>query len=279
MADLADVPWSFAGHATDIFVERAMLPEKLRAARFAVTCTRYNREYLAGLAGPGAAERVFVGYHGVDLERFRPAPRDAGGPLRILAVGTLNECKGFDDLVAACGILAQRGVALDCRIVGDGPERRRLERDIERLGLGAAVRITGYVSQEDIVPLYQQADVVALPARSDSHFGIPNVLLEALAAGTPVVCTRLPSLDEALVDGEHGLYVPERSPEAVADALAALARDPERRRAMGAAGRRRMEALFDADRNVEALDRLLRAAAAAPAPRGAAARGARASAR
>jgi glycosyltransferase involved in cell wall biosynthesis len=260
MSRVGGVPWSFAGHASDIYLERAMLGDKLRAARFAVTCTAHNREYLAGIAGPAAAPRVLVSYHGVDLERFRPAPRPDGGPFRILAVGTLHECKGFDDLVAACGLLDRRGVPVDCQLVGDGAERARLERQIAALGLEGRVRITGYVSQEELVPLYQRADVVALPARSESHFGIPNVLLEGLAAGTPVVCTPLPSLSEVLVDGEHGLYVPERAPEALADALETLYRDPARRRAMGLAGRRRMEAMFDTQKNVGVLEALFRAA-------------------
>jgi glycosyltransferase involved in cell wall biosynthesis len=268
IARLTGIPWSFAGHASDIYLERVMLVDKLQAARFVVTCTRHNREYLAGLAGPGAADRVFVSYHGVDLERVRPAARADGGPFRILAVGTLIPCKGFDDLVEACGQLDRRGVALECQIVGDGAERARLEGQVKRLGLTGRVRITGYIAQEELIPLYQQADVVALPARSDNHFGIPNVLLEALAAGTPVVCTALPSLSEALVDGEHGLYVPERAPAALADALETLARDPGRRRAMGAAGRRRMEAMFDTDTNVTVLERLLRSAVD-PGPRAA----------
>jgi glycosyltransferase involved in cell wall biosynthesis len=273
MSRISGVPWSFAGHASDIYLERTMLAEKLRAARFVVTCTAHNREYLAEIAGPAAADRVLVSYHGVDLQRFRPAPRAEVGPFQILAVGTLHECKGFDDLVAACGLLDRRGVPVECRIVGDGVERARLERQIDRLGLGGRVRITGYLSQEELAPLYRRADVIALPARSENHFGIPNVLLEGLASGTPVVCTPLPSLSEALVDGEHGLYVPERAPEALAGALETLYRDPARRQAMGLAGRRRMEAMFDTERNVGVLEALFRAvletgSAPAPAPSG-----------
>lgn len=269
MSWISGVPWSFAGHASDIYLERAQLAEKLRAARFVVTCTAHNREYLVDIAGPAVGDRVRLSYHGVDLQRFRPVPRAEGGPFKILAVGSLHECKGFDDLVTACGLLDRRGIAVECQIVGDGAERARLERQIERLGVAGRVRITGYVSQQELAPLYQQADVVALPARSENHFGIPNVLLEGLAAGTPVVCTALPSLSEALVDGEHGLYVPERDPEALAGALETLYRDPARRYAMGLAGRKRMEIMFDTERNVSVLEGLFRAALerrATPAP-------------
>jgi glycosyltransferase involved in cell wall biosynthesis len=104
-----------------------------------------------------------------------------------------------------------------------------------------------------VIQLYQQANVVVLPALSESHFGIPNVLLEAMAVETPVVCTPLPSLAEVVQDGKHGLYVPERNPQALADTLAGLARDPQCCRAMGVAGRQTIEELFDAEKNASIL--------------------------
>jgi glycosyltransferase involved in cell wall biosynthesis len=109
-----------------------------------------------------------------------------------------------------------------------------------------------------LIPLYQQTDVVALPALSESHFGIPNVLLEALAVKTPVVCTPLPSLSEVMEDGQQGLYVPERSPSVLADALEKLARQPELRRVMGESGRKKIEELFDTKKNVATLEVLFR---------------------
>jgi glycosyltransferase involved in cell wall biosynthesis len=104
---------------------------------------------------------------------------------------------------------------------------------------------------------------VVLPALSASHFGIPNILVEALAVETPVICTALPSLSEVMEDGQHGLFVPERSPQALADALETLARDPERCRAMGTAGRRIIEEFFDTEKNVTALQTLFLASDAA----------------
>ena len=133
-----------------------------------------------------------------------------------------------------------------------------MERSIRGAGLADRVTITGFLSQEDLIPLYQQADVVVLPALSATHFGIPNILLEALAVETPVICTPLPSYPEALEDGTHGLFVPEQSPDALAAALESMARNPERCRAMGAAGRRKIEELFDAEKNTAALAVLFR---------------------
>ncbi len=263
---LAGVPWSFAGHASDIYLDTTLLADKIRSARFVVTCTRHNRDHLVRLAGPWAAEKVVVSYHGVDLARFRPVRRATTEEFRILAVGSLVACKGFPDLVEACRLLGSRGLAYCCTVVGDGPERGRLERQIREADLGDRVRLTGYLTQEELLPLYQGADVVVLPALSAAHFGIPNVLLEALAVETPVICTPLPSLGEVMEHGREGLFVPEGAPDALADALEALARDPDRRRTMGRAGRRMIEARFDAARNVSVLASLLEAACGGPGP-------------
>jgi glycosyltransferase involved in cell wall biosynthesis len=253
MARLTDVPWSFTGHASDIYLHTAMLAEKIRAAKFVITCTRYNRDYLISLAGEAAASKIVVSYHGIDLDKFRPTPKLPAPPFQLLAVGTLMAGKGFSDLIEACRMLAGRGLSFACTIVGDGRERPRLERLIRRYGLTMQVSITGYLAHEAVIRLYQQAHLVLLPALSESHFGIPNVLLEAMAVETPVVCTALPSLAEVLEEGRHGLYVPEHNPAALAQAIAALARDPERCRGMGEAGRRQIEALFDMRKNVTVL--------------------------
>lgn len=265
MSRLTGIPWSFAGHASDIYIDKAMLADKIHAAEFVVTCTGHNKEYLVGFGGEDSRHKINVCYHGVDLDKFRPARRRATDRFRILTVGTLRECKGLPDLIEAGRILARRNLSFDCRIVGDGPERGRLERQIRRAGLEDRIRITGFLSQEDLIPLYQQASVVVLPALSESHFGIPNILLEAFAVETPVVCTALPSLSEVMEDGREGLYVPERDPEALADALEGLARDPEKRRRMGEAGRRRVEEMFDI-RKTTFLETLLASDAPAAAP-------------
>ena len=258
IAELTGVPWSFAGHASDIFLDSTMLKEKIRAAKFVVTCTRYNKGYLAEVGGADTTNKIVASYHGVDLQKFVPAQKSVSDCFQILAVGTLLPCKGLPDLIEACRLLAHRGVSFKCTIAGDGPERRTLEEQIRRNNLTEHVEILGYVSQEALIPLYQQADVVALPALSESHFGIPNVLLEALAVKTPVICTPLPSLSEVIEDGQQGLYIPERSPATLADALEQLARQPELRRVIGEAGRKKIEELFDTEKNIATLESLFR---------------------
>jgi glycosyltransferase involved in cell wall biosynthesis len=255
---LTGIPFSFSGHATDIFVHHAMLREKIESARFVLTCTRYNRDYLAAIA-PGRRSAIETIYHGVDLERFAQNGIEREPDL-ILSVGTLRACKGFDDLIRAVAVLRDRGRAVRCEIVGEGEDRPALEQLIARLGLSDQVRLLGYRPQEEVIPAYHRAAAVALPAHLEDHFGIPNILIEGLAAGAPVVCTELPSLGELVEHERSGLFVPERNPEALADALGRLLDSPAWARELAEEGRRRVMASFDMERTVAQLATRLAAA-------------------
>ncbi len=258
ISELTGLPFSFSGHATDIFVHHAMLREKIEAARFVITCTKFNRGYLAEIA-PAHAERIRTVYHGVDLPAFAPKgePRDTK---LVLSAGTLRTCKGFDDLIRATALLRDRGSDARLEIIGDGEERAALEELIRSLHLQDRVSLPGYRPQEELIPAYQTAGVVALPAHHEDHFGIPNILLEGLAAGAPVVCTELPSLHEVIEHERSGLFVPERDPEALADALGGLVADPERAERLAREGRRRVVENFDMTETVAELVRTFQAA-------------------
>lgn len=251
ISELTGLPFSFSGHATDIFVHHAMLKEKIAAARFVITCTKFNRGYLAEIA-PEHADRIRTVYHGVDLPAFAPTgePRH---PRLVLSAGTLRTCKGFDDLIRAIGLLRDRGSDAELEVIGEGEERAALEELIRSLKLEDRVRLPGYRPQEELIPAYRTAAAVALPAHHEDHFGIPNILIEGLAAGAPVVCTELPSLHELVEHGESGLFVPERDPAALADALGELLADPARADRLAQEGRRRVVENFDMTKTVAEL--------------------------
>lgn len=259
---LTGIPFSFSGHATDIFVHRAMLREKIAAATFVLTCTQFNRRYLSSLA-PERGEAIETIYHGVDLERFAPngTRRD---PDLLLSVGTLRRCKGFDDLIRAVALLRARGRSVRLEIIGEGEERPRLERLIAALELGDHVLLEGYRPQEEVIPRYRRAAAVVLPAHLEDHFGIPNILIEALAAGAPVVCTSLPSLGELVEHERSGLFVPERDPQALAAAVERLLADPKWAGGLAEEGRRRVRERFDMERTTARLVERLAAAVGAP---------------
>ncbi|HEX7345887.1 MAG TPA: glycosyltransferase family 4 protein [Candidatus Limnocylindrales bacterium] len=259
---LVGIPYSFTAHGSDLHVDRTMLPAKVREAAFVVTISSDNRSVIETSAGAAADGKVEVIHCGVDPAAFAPSVRDPRGPLRIVAVGTLHEVKGQIHLIEACRRLAERGVAVTCRFIGDGPDRDALQARIDAYGLTDTVTLAGRMTTDAVAAELAAADVLvapSVPTSGGKREGIPVVLMEAMATGLPVVASRLSGIPELVTDGVSGLLVPPGDDAALADALASLAADPERRTRLGAAGRETVLRDFDVDRNAAALaDRIRR---------------------
>jgi glycosyltransferase involved in cell wall biosynthesis len=256
VARLLGLPYSFTAHARNIYVNPTLLPEKIAEARFVVTCTAYNKAYLERVGGACAVDKIHLVYHGLDLADFVPDERPATKTPRILAVGRLQEKKGFPYLVGACYLLKQRDHRFACEIVGEGPERAALEQLITSLGVEDSVHLSGRLPFSEVITRYRQADIFTLPcilAKDGDRDGIPNVLLEAMAMQLPVVTTRWSGIPELVEDGVTGLLIESGDEEALADALARLLEDVNLRESLGKAGRAKVARDFDVYRNVERL--------------------------
>lgn len=181
--------------------------------------------------------------NGVDTTLFHPGPHRtaamAGGAVRLLAVGRLVGQKGIDVLLNALARPGLERVELD--LVGDGEWRSDLEAQAVRLGLAARVRFRGWLDRSDLATVYREADLFVLASRDE---GMPNVVLEAMASGLPVVSTTVPGARDLVVEGETGLLVPPEDPTALADALRRLVADADTRVWFGARGRVRVEDSF-----------------------------------
>jgi len=255
------ITYSFTAHAYDIYMISRMLPAKLEAATFAVTCADTNRRYLASLAPEAARDRLHVNYHGTDLGRFTPVESARGERYRVMSCGWLKEYKGFHILLDALAMLVQRGVDVTLDLAGDGPQRPYLEAKCKDLGLVERVRFHGFLGHRDLLELYRNSDVFALPSVVMGRYGrqdvIPNVLAEAMAVGIPVVGSNIGGVPELIDDGENGLRVPERDAHALADALERLWRHPDEARRLARAGREKVERIWDRDRNLDELAALI----------------------
>jgi glycosyltransferase involved in cell wall biosynthesis len=185
------------------------------------------------------AERVRVVPNAVALDGPRAAPREAGRTPTVVAGGRLHPKKGYDILVRARAELRGRGIAATCRIAGAGPERERLQALIDELALQSRIALTGWT--DDLPGFLAQGDVFAFPSYQE---GFPLVLLQAMAAGLPIVASAIDGPSEMLADGESGLLVPAGDPAALADALAALLAEPARAARLGAAARAVVERDF-----------------------------------
>jgi len=261
---ITGLPFSFTAHAKDIYCESlnpaGLLARKMRAARMVVTCTDANRIHLAQLA-PGTP--VHCVYHGLNtdftrlIEGMAATRRHQVQPYRILAVGRLVAKKGLDVLVDACAILARRGVPLHLDIVGeDGDQKADLAARIANHGLAAAVTIRGPMTQPALVDIYRSASVFCLPCRvaaDGDRDGIPNVLMEAMACGLPVVTTPVSGIPELLTDRVNGLFVPPDDAAATADALHRLYSDLPLAEQLARAAQDDVRTRFCGDRSVARL--------------------------
>jgi glycosyltransferase involved in cell wall biosynthesis len=261
----AGVPYSFTAHARDIFHEKvvpAELARKLADARAVVTVSDYNLAFLNRNYG-AAAQTVRRIYNGLDLGRFGYAEAGERDPV-IVSVGRLIDKKGFEDLIDACALLKQRGREFLCVIIGSGPLEEALKARIARLGLGREVRMVGSQPQEDVMREVQSAAAFAAPcvvSPDGDRDGLPTVLLEAMALGTPCVSTNVTGIPEILHDGETGLMVGQHDAAALAEALERLLGDAGLRRRLAQNARRLMETQFDIHSNAARMRDVFAAAA------------------
>jgi glycosyltransferase involved in cell wall biosynthesis len=239
---LLDRPFSFTGHATDLWRDRVALEDKIRRAKFIVCISTFHRDlYLEHGALP---EQLHIVYCGIDVQQFSPAAeheRPTDGIIHIRSSGRLVEKKGFIYLIEACRILADRKVSFECTIAGSGPLEKELRDAIDRLGLSDRMTLTGEIlKQEDIAAFAHSGTVYCLPcvwASDNDADGLPQMLMETMASGLPAISTRLVGIPDLIIDGKTGLLVEPNSAEQIADAIERIAGDGDLARRLVKAGR------------------------------------------
>jgi len=258
------VPFSFSVHARDAFVEPQFVAEKARAADRVFVCNSAAAERLAAMVGPADRPKVALVPHGVPLRRYPLRADPPAGPPLILGVGRLVEKKGFIHLVRAIARLKQAGIEARCCILGEGPERPYLHREIAAAGLRDTIAHTGWLPEEEVLLAYARARVLAVPsvvARDGDRDGLPNVALEAAAIGLPIVATSVGGIGDLVRDGETGLVAREGDAEDLAEKILAVLKDPEGAMARARRAREEVEARFDQEQCIRRLLALLGASA------------------
>lgn len=257
-ARIARVPHRVSSrHNTDPFRRRTavrLLDDRaLRTVGRVIAISRAVARFTVEVEGADPSVVRTVPY-GLDRPPTAAADRDRarrrlGVPDDAAVVGAVARAvpqKGLDVLLRAAPRVLAEHPGARLVVVGDGPLRRGLERLAERLGIASSVRFTGWV--DDAADLMPAFDLVAVPSRWE---GLGLVALEAMAAGRAVVASRVDALEEVVEDGRTGLLVPPEQPGAVADAIGSLLAEPARAAALGAAGRRRLEAVYTVERMVD----------------------------
>ena len=230
-SELSGIPYSFTMHGPDDFFEAVYwrLDEKIARARFVAAISDFARSQGMLYARRQDWAKIHVVHCGIDPTRYAGTAHGRGADL--VFVGRLAAVKGVPVLLEAMALARKSRPDLHLTLIGDGPERTALEAEAKPLG--DAVRFVGYRAQDAVAGALMQADALVLPSFAE---GVPVVLMEAMAAGLPVIATRIAGIPELVQDGVSGLLVPPGDATALAGAILSILADPAQSARMGADG-------------------------------------------
>lgn len=260
IASLSRITYSFTVHGPDVFVHRVLLREKIAHAKFIRSISLFNKAFLCGLYPTLTEGKIAVVHSGVNPDVYEEAAaeseREPPRRLRILSVAALTPSRGFPFLIDACARLAKAGLDFECDIVGDGPLRATSEAWIVQHGLADRVRLLGARPQHEVARLMGATDIFVLPsiiALDGQMDGIPISLMEAMAAGKPVIASSISGIPELVQNGISGILVDAAYAGRLAEAVQRLAADPQLRDRLGRAGQLKVRRDFDVRQTAAAL--------------------------
>ena len=259
---LTGLDWSFSAHAKDIWTGKDWdLRQKLNSAKWGVTCTRVNADYLKSLADD--PDRIELLYHGLDFSAF-PAPPDRStrdnSHVRLLSIGRAVEKKGYGTLWQALKLLADNK-SWSLTHIGGGELSEKLKDLATRLELSPRITMLGPQPRTRVFAELEAADLFVLPsqiAKSGDRDGLPNVLMEAQAFGLACISTHVSAIPEIISHNETGLLIAERDAEALAAAIKILLEDKNKRLSMGTEGAKRVRREFEKHPGLERLAKKFR---------------------
>jgi colanic acid/amylovoran biosynthesis glycosyltransferase len=250
---LSGIPFSFTSHANDIFERGWLLREKVERARFSITISQYNRDFLLKKGAP--KEKIHVIHCGVNTASFTGKRQKSIHRIpRIGTLGRMVEKKGFDDLIQACDILKRQGETFHLEIVGDGPLCEELKRLVLSHNLSGEVSFKGLLPHGRVPTWLREQDIFVLPCKKDKKGdmdGIPVVLMEAMALGVPVISTKISGIPELIEDGKSGLLVDPNSENSLANSIKRLLADTDLRNHIIHNGIHKLLSEFDQARNIK----------------------------
>lgn len=257
-AALHGVTFSFISHANDLFERGWLLKEKVARAKFAVTISEYNKQFL--IDNGADKEKINVIHCGVDTESFsKREDKKLSNPPVLGALGRMVEKKGFDVLISACSILRKEGVEIKLQIAGGGPLKSNLKDLASRLNLMDTIDFIDSISHENVPAWLKSLDIFVLPCKKDEHGdmdGIPVVLMEAMLSGVPVISTHISGIPELIVDNITGLLCKPNDSENFAKMIKLLILDNGLRQDIYENAELKVKLEFELNKNVEKLSKL-----------------------
>lgn len=249
------LPYSVSCRAHDIFRTQALLPQKLGEAAAVRTVSEFGRDFLRRTVPVLADRAIHVIHSSVDVARIAPVTTaPSRDPFRILYVGALEPKKGVAHLLDALALATTDLGEWSCELIGHGPDAAALQAQATALGLGDRVQFRGAQPFETVAEAYSRASVCVAPSvigPDGRQEGIPNVMIEALAYQRPAITTAISGIPELIRDGDTGLLVAPGDPQALAQALCRVHRDPDAALEMARRGRAHVVDEFDLAKNAK----------------------------
>jgi glycosyltransferase involved in cell wall biosynthesis len=241
---LTGIPYSFTLHGpTELFAPESWhLGDKTARAALVICISHFARSQVMLFSDPRHWSKLRIVHCGVSPDRYRDTPVPPERDMKLLFVGRLDPVKGLRVLIDAFETARASAPGITLTVIGDGADRLWLDAQAARIG---GIEVLGYRSQAEVAEALGQHDALVLPSFAE---GVPVALMEAMAAARPVIATRVGGVQELVEDGVSGRVLAPGNAEALAEAFIELASDPARRRAMGQAGRAKVVAEFDIDR-------------------------------
>jgi glycosyltransferase involved in cell wall biosynthesis len=258
---LSDIPFSFFAHAKDIYTsDSRQLREKIDMAKFVVTCTKYNKNYLSQLASKTSTP-IYCVYHGINLKYFSPKPEstECKPPYKLLTVARMTEKKGLEHIYKALTILRNKNISFSHTLIGEGDDNDKILQLIKDLKLEKETKLCGTLTHEDVIKHYENSDLFVLGcqiAANGDRDGIPNVMAESMAMNLPVVATDVSGLPEFLEDRVSGMMAPPKDPEALATAMEIILTDEELRKKVTIEAKKRITQDFNNQKLIKDLARI-----------------------
>lgn len=260
ISQISGITYSITVHAHDIFVHHTMLEEKLGQASFIISISEFNRQYLIDKVGQHLAEKIHVIHCGVRPEDYAhtasPIDHQTEKPFELLTIGSMRPYKGYPYLLQTCSILKKRRFNFHCNIIGDGVDREKIEAQIIQENLAEQVTLHGALPQEEVKEWFKKADCYLQPsiiAPNKKMEGIPVALMEALAAGLPVIASNISGIPELVKPGKTGWLVEEKNPPSLANAVIEISNNYKHAKDLALAGKSLVIEKFDIRNNAARL--------------------------
>jgi glycosyltransferase involved in cell wall biosynthesis len=251
------ITFSFSAHANDIYVNPQNLGLKIQKSIFITTCTLYNKTYLDSLVMESQQIKIYLMYHGIDRSYWNYSPKKIiHTKVNILFIGRLVEKKGIIYLLEAILQLIKKGILIQLIIIGKGKDEQMLKNFCLINNLENNVLFPGWQSHQQIKQLFAWSDIFVLPsliASDGDRDGIPNVILEAMVSGVPVISTSVSGITEIVQHQVTGLLVSEKDSNQLIDAILTLINDNNLRISIIKNAYKLITEKFDFEKNNELL--------------------------